>query len=69
MRRCVASGSKFDRHCGLPATLIFADLGIRDATAEPVKAQLTFQVAKRRKALGLVQTAAAARLGVSQRAS
>lgn len=45
---------------------VFADLGMPDAAAELVKAQLTFQIAKRIKALGLTQTAAAARLGVSQ---
>jgi predicted XRE-type DNA-binding protein len=45
---------------------VFADLGMPDAEAELVKAQLTFQIAKRIKALGLTQTAAAARLGVSQ---
>ena len=45
---------------------VFADLGIPDAEAELVKAQLTFQVAKRIKALGLTQTAAANRLGISQ---
>jgi predicted XRE-type DNA-binding protein len=45
---------------------VFADLGMPDAGAELVKAQLTFQIAKRVKALGLTQTAAAARLGISQ---
>jgi predicted XRE-type DNA-binding protein len=45
---------------------VFADLGMPDAGAEIVKAQLTFQIAKRIKALGLTQTAAAARLGISQ---
>lgn len=45
---------------------VFADLGMPDATAEFVKAQLTFQIGKRIKALGLTQTAAAARLGISQ---
>lgn len=45
---------------------VFADLGMPDAAAELVKAQLTFQIAKRIKALGLTQTAAATRLGVSQ---
>jgi phage-related protein/predicted XRE-type DNA-binding protein len=43
---------------------VFADLGMPDAGAELVKAQLTFQIAKRIKALGLTQTAA--RLGMSQ---
>ena len=45
---------------------VFADLGMPDAANELVKAQLTFQIAKRIKALGLTQTAAAARLGISQ---
>jgi predicted XRE-type DNA-binding protein len=45
---------------------MFDDLGMPDAAAELVKAQLTFQIAKRIKALRLTQTAAAARLGVSQ---
>jgi predicted XRE-type DNA-binding protein len=45
---------------------VFDDLGMPDAAAELVKAQLTFQIAKRIKALGLRQTAAAARLGISQ---
>jgi predicted XRE-type DNA-binding protein len=45
---------------------VFADLGMPDAAAELVKAQLTFQIAKRIKTLGLTQTAAAAQLGVSQ---
>jgi len=41
---------------------VFDDLGMPDAAAELVKAQLTFQIAKRIKALGLTQTAAAAGL-------
>jgi predicted XRE-type DNA-binding protein len=45
---------------------VFADIGMPDAAAELVKAQLTFQIAKRIKALGLSQTGAAARLGISQ---
>jgi predicted XRE-type DNA-binding protein len=45
---------------------VFDDLGMPDAAAELVKAQLTFQIAKRIRALGLTQTAAAARLGISQ---
>jgi predicted XRE-type DNA-binding protein len=45
---------------------VFSDLGLPDAEAELVKAQLTFQIAKRIKELGLTQTAAAARLGLSQ---
>jgi predicted XRE-type DNA-binding protein len=45
---------------------IFADLDVPDAAAELVKAQLTFQIAKRIKALDLTQTAAGARLGISQ---
>jgi predicted XRE-type DNA-binding protein len=45
---------------------VFDDLGMPDAAGELVKAQLTFQIAKRIKALGLTQTAAAARLGISQ---
>src|SRR5215467_14899244 len=38
---------------------VFDDLGMPDAAAELVKAQPTFQIAKRIKALGLTQTAAA----------
>jgi predicted XRE-type DNA-binding protein len=45
---------------------VFADLGMPDAEGELVKAQLTFQIGKRIKALGLTQTAAAGRLGISQ---
>ena len=45
---------------------VFADLGMPDAATELLKAQLTFQIAKRIKALGLTQTAAASRLGISQ---
>jgi predicted XRE-type DNA-binding protein len=45
---------------------VFADLGLPDAAAELVKAQLTFHIAKHIKALGLTQTVAAQRLGVSQ---
>ena len=45
---------------------VFADLGLPDAAAELVKAQLTYHIAKHIKALGLTQTAAAQRLGVSQ---
>ena len=45
---------------------VFDDLSMPDAAAELVKAQLTFQIAKRIKALGLTQTTAAARLGISQ---
>jgi predicted XRE-type DNA-binding protein len=45
---------------------VFADLGLPDAAAELVKAQLTRQLAKHIKALGLTQTAVARRLGVSQ---
>jgi predicted XRE-type DNA-binding protein len=45
---------------------VFADLGMPDAEGEFVKAQLTFQIAKRIKTLGLTQTAAATRLGISQ---
>ena len=45
---------------------VFDDLGMPDAAAELVKAQLTFQIAKRIKTLRLTQTAAAARLGISQ---
>jgi predicted XRE-type DNA-binding protein len=45
---------------------VFADLGMPDAAAELVKAELTLQLTKRIKALGLTQTAAAARLGLSQ---
>ncbi|HJZ43076.1 MAG TPA: XRE family transcriptional regulator, partial [Hyphomicrobiaceae bacterium] len=45
---------------------VFADLGLPDAAAELVKAQLTYHIAKHIKALGLTQTQAAQRLGVSQ---
>jgi predicted XRE-type DNA-binding protein len=45
---------------------VFADLGLPDAGAELVKAQLTHRLAKHIKALGLTQTLAAERLGVSQ---
>ena len=45
---------------------VFADLGLPDASTELVKAQLTLQLAKHLKKLGLTQTAAALRLGVSQ---
>jgi len=45
---------------------VFDDLRLPDAAAELVKAQLTFQIAKRIKKLGLTQTSAAARLGISQ---
>jgi predicted XRE-type DNA-binding protein len=45
---------------------VFADIGLPDAEGELVKAQLTFQIAKRIKELGLTQIAAAARLGLSQ---
>ncbi|MEQ1718575.1 MAG: helix-turn-helix transcriptional regulator [Hyphomicrobium sp.] len=45
---------------------VFADLGMPDVAAELVKAKLTFQIAKRIKALSLTQTAAAVRLGLSQ---
>jgi len=45
---------------------VFADLGLPDAPAELVKAQLTRRLSKRIKALGLTQTAAAKQLGVSQ---
>lgn len=45
---------------------VFDDLRLPDAAAELVKAQLTFQIAKRIKTLGLTQTSAAARLKISQ---
>ena len=45
---------------------VFADLGLPDAATELVKAQLTRQLAKHIKLLGLTQTVAAQRLGVSQ---
>ncbi|MGO8955552.1 MAG: helix-turn-helix domain-containing protein [Rhodomicrobium sp.] len=44
---------------------VFADLGLPEAAAELVKAELTHQLAKRIKTLGLTQ-AAAQRLGISQ---
>ena len=37
---------------------VFADLGLSDAGAELVKAQLTYHIAKHIKALGLTQTQA-----------
>jgi predicted XRE-type DNA-binding protein len=45
---------------------VFADLGMPDAATELVKAQLTRQLSKHIKLLGLTQTVAAQRLGVSQ---
>ncbi len=45
---------------------VFADLGLPEAAAELVKAELTHQLAKRIKTLALTQVAAARRLGVSQ---
>ncbi len=45
---------------------VFADMGMPDAGTELIKAQLTRQLSKQIKLLGLTQTAAAARLGVSQ---
>jgi predicted XRE-type DNA-binding protein len=45
---------------------VFADLGLPDAAAELIKAQLTRQIAKHIKSLGLTQIIAAQRLGVSQ---
>ena len=45
---------------------VFADLGLADAEGELFKAELTYQIGKRIKALGLTQTQAAARLGLSQ---
>lgn len=45
---------------------VFADLGLPEAAAELIRAQLTYQLAKRIEALGLTQTAAAQRLGLSQ---
>jgi predicted XRE-type DNA-binding protein len=45
---------------------VFADMGMPDAGTELVKAQLTRQLSKQIKSLGLTQTAAAARLGISQ---
>lgn len=45
---------------------VFADLGMPDAATELVKAQLTRQLSKHLKLLGLTQTVAAQRLGVSQ---
>jgi len=44
----------------------FDDLGMPDAAAELVKAQLMCQIAKYIKALGLIQTAAVAWLSISQ---
>lgn len=45
---------------------VFADLGLPNAETELVKAQLTRQISKHITALGLTQTSAAKRLGVSQ---
>jgi predicted XRE-type DNA-binding protein len=45
---------------------VFADIGLPDAETELVKAQLTRQISKHIAGLGLTQTNAAKRLGVSQ---
>ena len=45
---------------------VFADLGLPDAEALLVKAQLTYQIAKRIKELKLTQSEAGVRLAVSQ---
>jgi predicted XRE-type DNA-binding protein len=45
---------------------VFADLELPGAATEFVKAQLTYQLAKRIETLGLTQIAAAERLGLSQ---
>ena len=45
---------------------VFADLGLADAEGELFKAELTYQISKRIKALGLTQTRAGVRLGLSQ---
>ena len=45
---------------------VFADLGLPDADALLVKAQLTYQIAKRIKTLALTQNEASQRLGLSQ---
>jgi predicted XRE-type DNA-binding protein len=45
---------------------VFADLGLPEAAAELVKAELTLQLAKRIETLDLTQAAAARRLGISQ---
>ena len=45
---------------------VFADLGLPDAAAELMKAKLTRRLSKHIKLLGLTQTVAAQRLGVSQ---
>ena len=45
---------------------VFAGLDLPGATTELVKAQLTFQLAKQIKLLGLTQAATVRRLGVSQ---
>ncbi len=45
---------------------VFADLGLPEAAAELVKAELVHQLAKRIKMLGLTQAAAARQLGIPQ---
>lgn len=45
---------------------VFADLGLPDADALLVKAQLTYQIAKRIKTVALTQSEAGQRLGLSQ---
>ena len=45
---------------------VFADLGLPDASAELIKAELTYQIGKQIKRLGLTRAAAANRLGISQ---
>ncbi len=66
MERRGRTGMSKDNTITEGSSNVFADLGMPEAAAELVKAQPTFQTAKRIKALGLTQTAAAARLGISQ---
>ena len=45
---------------------VFADIGLPDAAGELFKAELTYQISKQIKALGLTQSQAGLRLGLSQ---
>lgn len=45
---------------------VFDDIGLPDAEGELFKAELTYQIARQIKTLGLSQSAVAVRLGLSQ---
>ena len=45
---------------------VFEDIGLPDAAGELFKAELTYQISRRIKALGLTQSQAGVRLGLSQ---